>query len=48
MKPNLDKLTEAGFQEVENGFYIILKKGCRKIIYDFKKDCVLERYIKWK
>ncbi len=48
MKPNLDKLVEQGYEEQENGFYIILRKGRRRIVYDFKKDVVVERYFKLK
>ena len=44
MKPTLDELTDQGYEEVTNGFYVILKKKNRIIIYDFKSDKVIDTY----
>ena len=44
MKKTLDELTDQGYEEVTNGFYVILKKKNRIIIYDFKSDRIIDTY----
>ncbi len=44
MKKTLAELTDQGYEEVANGFYVILKKKNRIIIYDFKSDRIIDTY----
>lgn len=46
MKKTLDELIDKGYEEETTGFYIILKKKRWRIIYDFKQDRVVDRYLK--